>query len=594
MPEQTRYIKLIPHVSGTLRIWEFEVYGKEDNNLSVSLDANSLSLNAGETKNITVSYNLNGDERSDDFRCEAVPSTGVVTIGEIEENKSKGQFTIPVIAGDAIGSCDIEVKVCNGAAYKMQHVVATVDNGNLPNILSGLKATIRQYSTDSDGDRPQYTESVVSTLTDGDTTGEGLSSIETPSTHSYDIWAIFESPKPDGWDLAKVSIFIPSNNKGVNDNDKEGIVNKDIRIAYGNSLTNLKEATTFENLGETSRLDYILPSDKECKYIVVQCNLNAYFYASLAEIEAFEQAELPDGPLAISDYAGDEFTLDSGELVSIAGVEYPVGSYVDYIFGNKSLAWGCVTSGTLTVSGEGDNKTISADFLTDYGFSVKFSYSGVLAIKGIPQTGLTENMVLDLTGASAQFECVGDVDRLNNCRNWYITILPADGYDHGFISYICSRGKTFFDGIVTETYTASPSRTPWKGEYSKGKKNDAGQLSGTWALTGFDENGQPQVNAPAVDGDLNITRHDDGKTYTIQFDLNDGIGHNFKGEWTGEPELINSCGDVDEAGIDGVLQDSNVTVTGIYDLNGVMVSEPTQGVYIIRYSDGSVSKKIIK
>ncbi len=303
---------------------------------------------------------------------------------------------------------------------------------------------------------------------------------------------------------------------------------------------------------------------------------------------------LANGTYTISDYAGDEFTLDSGELVSIAGVEYPVGSYVDYIFGNKSLAWGCVTSGTLTVSGEGDNKTISADFLTDYGFSVKFSYSGVLAIKGIPQTGLTENMVLDLTGASAQFECVGDVDRLNNCRNWYITILPADGYDHGFISYICSRGKTFFDGIVTETYTASPSRTPWKGEYSKGKKNDAGQLSGTWALTGFDENGQPQVNAPAVDGDLNITRHDDGKTYTIQFDLNDGIGHNFKGEWTGEPELVNSCGDVDEAGIDGVLQDSSLKVTGIYDLNGVMVSEPTRGVYIIRYSDGSVSKKIIK
>lgn len=303
---------------------------------------------------------------------------------------------------------------------------------------------------------------------------------------------------------------------------------------------------------------------------------------------------LANGVYTPSDDAGEAFSMETGEIVNIASVQYPVGSYVNYIFANKNVSWGCVKTGTLTVSGEGNNKKIVGDFVTDYGFAIKFVYEGELPIDAIPQTGFGDKMALDLDGANAQFECVGDVERLNNCRNWYITLLPGDGKDHGFIAYVCSRGKTFFDGIVSETYTASPSRTPWKSEYSKGKKNDQGQLSGTWALTAFDESGQPQINAPANDGDIKIERHEDGETYTIEFNLSDGIGHDFSGKWTGKPELINSCGDVDEAGIDDIIANSDKTIEGIYDLNGCKVSGKNAGIYIIRYSDGTVSKSVVK
>ena len=148
----------------------------------------------------------------------------------------------------------------------------------------------------------------VSALTDGDCTAEGLSTIEDPPTHSYDIWAVFTAPEGTAWNLSKVSVYIPENNKGMNDNDKEGFVNKDIKICYGSDMNNLKDARTFESLEETSRLDYIFPSFVQTKYIVVKCNLNAYFYPSLAEIEAFEQhpdAIPVNGPVQIADWQHD-------------------------------------------------------------------------------------------------------------------------------------------------------------------------------------------------------------------------------------------------------------------------------------------------
>ena len=43
-------------------------------------------------------------------------------------------------------------------------------------------------------------------------------------------------------------------------------------------------------------------------------------------------------------------------------------------------------------------------------------------------------------------------------------------------------------------------------------------------------------------------------------------------------------GSVDELGI------GNATVEAVYDLNGVRVDRPVRGIYVIRYSDGSVRK----
>lgn len=291
---------------------------------------------------------------------------------------------------------------------------------------------------------------------------------------------------------------------------------------------------------------------------------------------------------ATNDY-GNAFTMQTGEIVNMYGVQYAAGSYLQYIFEGQQVAWGCVNSGTLTISGEGNHKTITGDFVTDYGFTVKFSFDGDIPVSKMPPTGFTENKELDFEGASAVFECVGDANKLNNCRNWNIIINPAPGKGHGFKTWICSRGATFFDGVSSETYTASPSSTPWKGEYLKGRMENDGSLSGTWALTEFDAEGKPQVNAPALGGDMEITRHSDNVTYTIKFCLNDNIGHEFKGEWTGIPEMINACND--EAGLSLTTVETK-TITDIYDLTGRRIDNPLDGLFIIRYSDGTIEKKI--
>lgn len=313
------------------------------------------------------------------------------------------------------------------------------------------------------------------------------------------------------------------------------------------------------------------------------------------DVYAPQAKTFPNGVYNISETAGDAFTLTSGELVEFAGVKYPTGTYLQYIYGNQYVAWGCAKSGTLTVSGEGDDKKIEGDFMTDYGYSIKFTYEGKLNVAGIPLTDFTEDKTLDLEGATAQFECIGDYENMGEVRNWYITLLPAEGKDDGFISYICTKAETFFDGIATDTYTASPSRTPWKGEYIKGGVNAEGQLKGTWALTNFNAEGQPQVNAPAYGGDLNITQHEDGETYTIEFKLNDGAGHNFTGNWTGKPELINTCGDEDPAtGIKNISDDADNEISGVYDLNGRRVSTNAKGLKIVRYKNGNVKKQLVK
>lgn len=303
---------------------------------------------------------------------------------------------------------------------------------------------------------------------------------------------------------------------------------------------------------------------------------------------------LADGTYIVNEGDNGAFTLDSGEIVNQYGVQYPVGTYLQYIMPGKYVAWGAVESGSLTVSTEDDEKVIIGEFVTREGFSIKLSYRGELSIDNVPQTGITEDLEMDLEGATAKFECIGDAAKLNNCRNWYITILPTDGKDHGFTSYLNSPTESFFDGIACATNTASPSPTPWKGEYLKGSLNEDGKLSGTWGMTQFDEDNVPVVNAPAKSGDLVISRDTDGVTYTVEFSLNDGIGHDFHGKWTGVPELINSCGD-EESGIENIQAAEGETVVAIYNVNGIRVNDMSAaGLYIIRYSDGTTAKKVVR
>lgn len=305
-PYKARYVKLIPEANGTLRIWEFEVYGAEDNNMTISVPSSEMKMNAGETQNIVVTYDLNGDARADQFSCR-VKNTSGLKVGTITENQANSTFTIPVTAGMKMGVEKLTITVDNGGSYKERIVNISIDSNTQPNILTGATAEIRHYTGDY-GFGVTFDKFDIPGLTDGDKATDALQVIETPSTHKDDAWAIFTAPEGKSWNLSKVAIHIPNNNKGTNDNDEAGIVNKEISIAVGNDINNLTRVKTFSDLGEVSELEYILPDFEETKYIAVICNLNPYFYPSLAEVEAYEQfaAAMPAvAPVALKGWNAD-------------------------------------------------------------------------------------------------------------------------------------------------------------------------------------------------------------------------------------------------------------------------------------------------
>lgn len=288
-PMRARYVKLVPHVNGILRIWEFEVYGKKDNSMKLSTLTNNVTMNAGESYNINVTYDLGeGATKADKFECVATSKNGNVTIGTIKENVKKNTFVIPVTAKQRMGDDVVTIRVVNGDDYEEIAVQVEVDATTQPNVLKGKTAEVRHYENDYSFEAA-FKKYDVSGLTDGNKVDEALSDIDAPSTHRDDVWVIFTAPEGKQWDLAKVVVNIPNENYAENDNNEMSYVNKDVKIAVGDDLTRMNTAKTFSGLKKVSELSYIFPESVKTKYLAVICNLYVYSYPSLAEVSAYEQ-----------------------------------------------------------------------------------------------------------------------------------------------------------------------------------------------------------------------------------------------------------------------------------------------------------------
>lgn len=288
-PMRARYVKLVPHVNGILRIWEFEVYGKKDNSMKLSTLTNNITLNAGESYNINVTYDLGeGATKADKFECVATSKNGNVTIGTIKENVKKKTFVIPVTAKQRMGDDVVTIRVVNGDDYEEIAVQVEVDATTQPNVLKGKKAEVRHYENDYSFEAA-FKKYDVSGLTDGNKVDEALSDIEDASTHRDDVWVIFTAPEGKQWDLAKVVVNIPNENYAENDNNEMNYVNKDVKIAVGDDLTRMNTAKTFSGLKKVSELSYIFPESVKTKYLAVICNLYVYSLPSMAEVSAYEQ-----------------------------------------------------------------------------------------------------------------------------------------------------------------------------------------------------------------------------------------------------------------------------------------------------------------
>ena len=550
-PYKARYVKLIPEANGTLRIWEFEVYGSEDNNMSISVPSSEMKMNAGETQNIVVTYDLNGDPRDPKFACRVKSSAGL-KVGTITEDQANCTFTIPVTAGMKMGVEKLTITVDNAGTYKERVVNISIDSNTQPNILTGATAEVRHYTGDY-GFGVTFDKFDIPGLTDGDKAADALGAIETPSTHKDDAWAIFTAPEGKSWNLSKVAIHIPNNNKGTNDNDEAGIVNKEISIAVGNDINNMKRVKTFSDLGEVSELEYILPDFEETKYIAVICNLNPYFYPSLAEVEAYEQfaAAMP---------AVAPVVVKSGWNADVIAEGKPAKQFSDNILDNQGWVFyteGVQKEGALC----GSNGIVTTANGTQFQIA-DFSKKNALTLKS------------NFSAGTLEFE------NPEKCEELYFLVVSANGN--------ASLVATAYYTDNTHTYNERYTPQDWYTD----------SPSGSEAVYGLGRIITKQ-NLPYYQDDI-----DTGKIrlyeYTMKTDKSKEVKNvEFTKSYGGAGYItilgVSRKGTGVATGIENIEnRPSASAVNGIYTIDGMKINTLQKGINIIKMSDGTTRKVVIK
>ena len=552
-PVKARYIRLRPHVNGTLRIWEFEAYGKEDNNLTMSVDPKETTIIAGAGRYITVHYDLGGDKREDFFECTA-RATGNVTIGNIEENVEKQIFKVPVFAGYAFGSATVTITVNNGGAYQERNVAVTIDSETQPNILAGRNAIVRHYKQDYSYEAA-YNEYSLKTLTDGDKLAEGLLEIEDFSSHKRDLWAIFEAPTPEGWNISKVNIFLPNDNYGENDNGNEGTVNNTVEICVGNDLTSMQTVKTFTDLDGVSQLSYILPEHKNTKYLAIVSTLGAYFYPSMAEVEAFEQYEsaIPQKvPMLIANWPDD-----------VMAESTPVTGSTTNTLDNQG--W-CLFTSDVKAAGS------------------------LPIVDGILTTGSGNEYIIDPTKNNSL------VLKTANSPRTVEFSEPAYCEDLHFI-VISAEGQSTLKAAVTyDDSTSETAQTFTIGDWYSGS---SGQGEAIYGLDRIKHGAGSGYQADQFDGRTNFRIFE----FALNADktkLTKGI--TFTSTVSGRiPTILGvsatsfkSSGEDIVDAIEKPGSSSQKHVTGIYSLDGRRLNELHRGINVVRYSDGTAMKIMAK
>lgn len=508
-PARARYVRLNPYsdVATKLTLWEFEVYGAPTTKLNVEVPMN-LTIAAGTTETIEVTYALNGENRDENFNCIATAGNSVISIGEITEDATKCVFKIPVTAIASIGTSTITVRVNNGEDYRQKTINVTVDNAEQESVLAGMSAEIRYYSTDY-SESAQHTTYTVNTLTDGDTSSDVLTVLGDNefSTHTDDVWAVFEAPET--WDLTKVKIYLPNNNQGENANGKQGAVNNEISIRVSDTGTSWTTIKTFSNLTDESQLQYILPESITTKYLAVVCNVNVYFWASLAEVEAFvassSQLEEVFMPLEISEgfnadiiaertpvegclYANQAvhsncvyytkdvsdagYISDDSRIVNVSNYEYKLGAYDA---NNSMYASQKDTEYTMTFAEQvstselrflyasaGANVTMRINYTDGTSeettvenaktttLSNKYEYAKIISRIFIKANGtiIPIGLIVENTSGLAEMKIASDINK----KVESVTVIPASKTNHFYLAAVYKSYKaTGVEDNIAET-----------------------------------------------------------------------------------------------------------------------------------------------
>lgn len=287
IPTTARFVKLVPIVNNVLRIWEFEVFGQEDNNMVITAEKQT-TMNVSDIYTLKVQYDLKGDARLPQFTCNAVSGNErMLKIGSIIENIEENCFNVTLQSKEDVGPVDVVVRINNGTSYKETTVKVIIDNPNAVNVLAGLKADVRKYENDYEYN-VAYDGEETDQLTDGDRKQSGIISWFDASIYKQDVWAVFTAPGDTEWNLSKVKVYFENDNIGLPDDGDEGPAVKKIEAWTSDDMQNWKKVSIAEDFGSVASVEHMFATPVKAKYLAIVSTQNALFYSTISEVEAYE------------------------------------------------------------------------------------------------------------------------------------------------------------------------------------------------------------------------------------------------------------------------------------------------------------------
>ena len=546
-PTRARYVKLNPYSDEgmTLRIWEFEVYGANLSNMTLEAQS-ELVLNANETKDVTVKYNLNGDSRSPEFKYNVKVVKGKATVGQVRENQAESTITFPVTAQNSFGTSQIKVVVDNGGTSKECEIAVITDDPNAESVLKGMTATLRKYTEDYSYSAP-YTSTTTTQLTDGDTNAIGFEEFDDACKHRQDFWAVFESPTR--FNISKIKVSIPNNNKGENENDETALVNKEIDIMVSENGNDWRTIHTFSDIKEATSLVHYFAKPEKAKYLAVVSTLYPYSYPALSEVEVFEQPvkQSKNGvvPVTISEGWNADVIAEARKADAHTTHTLDQQGWVLYTSAIQEQGSLCDESGLITTTS--GNEYQLADFTS----------KNALVLKRTSDVG---NLVFEEPITTKEL---------------YVLAICADGSGGISITPIYSDNSR---GIFNQFYIYD-----WFGSSEGTAKSGLGRMK-----RGYKDG----IREELIEDNYKFRLFE----HKIDIDESKQLkGISVKKLRGGTPTLLAvSMKSSETTGIMNITTESNSTIVGIYTIDGLRLTAPVKGINIIKYADGTFKKVYIK
>lgn len=278
----------------------------------------------------------------------------------------------------------------------------------------------------------------------------------------------------------------------------------------------------------------------------------------VGNVEYDASGHVVPGTYSISSDDMLENEFESGYCTSMMNSPFPVGSNIRYFYVDQhEQKVGLVVSGTVEISGSGNNYTVECELVTREGVKIHATYTGALEVNGAPNTDpyteyyLTGDHELSFPSETSDKFVVNGMamDYLyDDAVAWDITFMQYDdswSYDKDYlvVQIICPAGYT--EEPMTGTYTMAQDDqkgtpgTVTPGIFEPGVKENMYRETVSPTYCKYFEDGDLKFGAAATGGELKLTKNPDG-TYTIEFDFADqqAVPKHFSCSWTGKINIF--------------------------------------------------------